>query len=121
MPTPKKVLNAKDYRNIRSMASQGVRETDIAKGLGISYNTWLRLKQEDEQCKSVFQEAKRIEEGELFGVLYEKAMKGDSTSAMFLLKTRHGYREFGNEQATGNAVQVNITLPAAKKAEDYEK
>ncbi len=113
-------LAEKDYSTIRSLAERGVKETDMVKALGISYPTWQRLKEEDERALEVFEEAKKIEEDALVGMLYEKAMQGDTTSAMFLLKTRHGYKE-GAEQVNANQVNVKITLPGSMEPKDYLK
>ncbi len=114
------VLKEKDYDKIRTLAERGVKETDMVKALGISYPTWKRLKEEDEKALEVFEEAKKIEEDALVGMLYEKAMKGDSTAAMFLLKTRHGYKE-GAEQVNANQVNVKITLPGSMEPDQYLK
>jgi hypothetical protein len=116
----KKTLPANGIAIIRELASRGVKETDIAKALGISYNVWNRIKHTDERAKNAVEEARQVEHDELFGILYEKALKGDSVPAMFLLKTRHGYKE-GAEATTNNAVAVQITLPGSMKPEDYLK
>ncbi|MBD3615843.1 MAG: hypothetical protein HUJ22_04655 [Gracilimonas sp.] len=120
MPRIKKVLPEGGLETIRTLGKRGVNETDIAKALGMSYDTWLRIKRENPEAKQAIQEARAVEEGKLVGVLYEKAMKGDATCAMFLLKTRHGYLE-GKDVNSGNAVQVNITIPGSMDPEDYKK
>ena len=120
MGRKKITLPSNGLDTIRNLAERGVKETDIVKALGISYPTWLRIKEENEEARQVLEEARQIEENKLFGVLYEKAMKGDATSAMFLLKTRHGYLE-GNQQVNANQVNVKITLPGSMDPEDYRK
>jgi hypothetical protein len=120
MGRKKKTISKRGLQVIRDLAERGVTETDIAKALGISFDTWLRIKREDETTRDVLEQARMIEHDSLFGVLYEKAVKGDSTSAMFLLKTRHGYKE-GAEVQNNNAVAVQITLPGSMKPEDYIK
>jgi hypothetical protein len=37
---------------------------------------------------------------------------------MFLLKSRHGYRE-GEQEQQGNRVQITFNLPGAKKPEEF--
>jgi hypothetical protein len=120
MPQPKKTLPKNGLQKIRNLAERGVSETDIAKSLGMSYKTWQRIKEEDPNAKDVLEEARQIEETKLFGILFEKAMNGDSTAAMFLLKTRHGYRE-GAELVNANQVNVKITMPGAKDPVSYLK
>lgn len=120
MPQPKKTIPKNGLQKIRSLAERGVSEVDIAKSLNMSYKTWQRIKEEDPDARNVLEEARQIEETKLVGVLFEKAMKGDATSAMFLLKTRHGYRE-GAELVNANQVNVRITLPGAKDPTEYLK
>lgn len=120
MGRKKITLKKTDYSKISRLAERGVSEVDICEALGISFPTWARLKKEDEKALEAFETARRKEERELVGVLYEKAMNGDSTCAMFLLKTRHGYLE-GKEVVNANAVNVQITLPGSMQPEDYKK
>jgi hypothetical protein len=47
-------------------------------------------------------------------------MNGDSTSAMFLLKTRHGYLE-GKQHVSANQFNVQISVPGSMDAEQYQK
>jgi len=103
---------------ITRLAERGVAETEIAKALGVSFPTWARWKNEIDQIGDALQEARAIEEEKLTGMLFDKAMKGDSTAAMFLLKTRHGYLE-GKPQVNANQVNVQITLPGAKNESQY--
>jgi hypothetical protein len=105
---------------IRRLAERGVKETDIARALGMSFKTWKRIKDENEEARETLEEARQIEENKLFGMLYEKAMEGDTVSAIFLLKTRHGYRE-GAELVNANQVNVKITLPGSMDPDDYRK
>lgn len=120
MGRKKKTLPTNGLQTIRDLAERGVKETDIAKALGISFPTWQRIKEENEVARETLEEARQIEENKLFGMLYEKAMKGDSTAAMFLLKTRHGYRE-GAEVVSANQVNVKITLPGSLNPDEYLK
>jgi len=114
-------LKKTDYSKISRLASRGVNETDIVKALGISYPAWLRIKDEDEKARQALDEARRKEEAELVGVLYEAAVNEKNlTAAMFLLKARHGYKE-GAERVQANQVNVKITLPGAKDPVQYLK
>lgn len=114
-------LKERDYSKISRLASRGVNEVDIVKALGISYPAWLRIKDEDEKARQALDEARRKEEAELVGVLYEAAVNEKNlTAAMFLLKARHGYKE-GSERVQANQVNVKITLPGAKDPVQYLK
>jgi hypothetical protein len=114
-------LVERDYGRIARLAERGVKETDICKALGISFPTWKRLKSEDERAIEVFEEARKIEEETLVGVLYEAATKQKNlTAAMFLLKARHGYIE-GRERGQAQQVNVQITVPGAMDENEYHK
>jgi hypothetical protein len=116
----KKTLPTNGLETITELAERGVTETDIAKALGMSFDTWLRIKTENEEAKHALEAARAIEKDQLVGMLFDKAMKGDSTAAMFLLKTRHGYLE-GKQHVSANQVNVQITLPGAKDESQYLK
>jgi len=120
MGRKKKNLPPDALETIEKLASRGVRETDIARALGVSWGVYWRIKNENEAVKKTLEQARMIEHDALFGQLYEKAMKGDSTAAMFLLKTRHGYRE-GADVVAANQVNVKITLPGSMKPDEYKK
>lgn len=71
------------------------------------------------------QEAVRIgvekERQILHSVLYNKAMDGGKDSliaSMFLLKSRHGYRE-GEQESQASRLTVNFSLPGAMKLEQF--
>lgn len=102
---------------------RGVSEVRIARSLGINYRTWMRLRDEDERIAGALAESRKIEEEELVAVLLDKAREGETTSLIFALKSRHGYRDQGAPQAAADArVNVVINLPAASvSAEEYAR
>jgi hypothetical protein len=102
---------------------RGVSEVRIARSLGINYRTWMRLRDDDERIAGALAESRRIEEEELVAVLLDKARDGETTSLIFALKSRHGYRDQGTPQAAADArVNVVINLPAASaSAEEYAR
>ncbi len=102
---------------------RGVSEVRIARSLGINYRTWMRLRDDDERIAGALAESRKIEEEELVAVLLDKAREGETTSLIFALKSRHGYRDQGAPQAAADArVNVVINLPAASaSAEEYAR
>lgn len=94
---------------------RGVSETQIARALGVNYRTWMRVRAEDERIASALAETRKVEEEELVSILIDKARAGDTTALIFALKGRHGYRDQGAPQGTGDPkVNVTINLPAAQ-------
>jgi hypothetical protein len=109
--------------NVVDACRRGVSEVRIARSLGINYRTWMRLRDEDERIASALIENRKVEEDELVALLLDKARDGETTSLIFALKSRHGYRDQGAPQAAADArVNVVINLPAASaSAEDYAR
>ncbi len=120
---PKYVIPENHVPQIIEACAKGASEVSIARALKINYRTWLRVRTEDERIASALQEYKKIEEDELSSILLDKARDGDTTSIIFALKARHGYRDHGTP-AGGSEQQVNIqiNLPAAQNdMTDYMK
>ncbi len=105
---------------VQEMASRGNEQRSICKALGVSYDTWLRWKDEHPEIKEALDQGRAIEHDLLVGSLLESAVKQKNvTAAIFLLKTRHGYRE--NEPLDqGPKVQINFELPGAVDPKTYE-
>ncbi len=103
---------------ILDMASRGVSKAGIARGVGASpklLNVWL---DQYPKLREAFDEGREREHGELFGALYDSAKDGNVTAAIFLLKTRHGYRE-GDQGDLANRVSIEFKLPGPMKLEDF--
>jgi len=60
-----------------------------------------------------------IEEKQAVDLLWQKAEKGNVTALIFILKSRHHYRD-NSPVADRTNVQVNITLPGASKLDEYK-
>lgn len=135
----RKSLPANGMQIIRDLASNGVQETVLAKALGIDVKTWRAIRTEDPDARAAWEEAKALEQDKLVGMLFDQAVgkpaefddRGNQlraeraphpASAMFLLKTRHGYRELGPADGEGDArVAVQINIPAPLRPEEYAK
>lgn len=107
-------------KKIIDLASRGVSKKGIARGLGCSpdlFNAWLDNYPE---LQSALDEGREMEHGELFGSLYDSAKTGNVTAAIFLLKTRHGYRE-GDQGDLANRVSVTFNLPGPQSLEDFSR
>lgn len=123
MGRPRKTLPANGLQVIRDLASNGVQETVLAKALGISYEVWQRIREEDPEAKAAWVEAKKLEEDRLVGMLFEQAVeKKNVTGAIFLLKGRHAYRDIGPTDGSDAArIGVTINIPAPLAPEEYAK
>lgn len=120
MGRPKKFIKEVQYDQITEMAARGLREVDIARGLGMSYDTWKRIKNENPRAMEALEEGRGIEHEKLVGALFEAAMKGNVVAGIFLLKARHQYVE-GHTVEHNSNVRITVDLPAALSADQYEK
>ncbi len=136
---PRKLLPPNSLDLIRTLAARGLRETEIAAGLGMSVWTWRRLREEDPDAKRAWAEGRTVEHDVLVGSLMRQATGAPAQyddagnllraellpvpgAAMFLLKARHSYRDAGptDGAAEGRPV-INIVIPASLPASDFAK
>ena len=118
-PPPKKTVPPGGYKRIRELAANGAREVDIARALSMGEKTWQRIKAEDEKALAAWEAGRAVEHEALRGVLFDKALAGNVAAAMFLLKTRFGYREKGDEGGGTDRVTVEFKLPAPLDESSY--
>jgi len=112
---------AKAAELLLELAAAGYNKKGLAYRLGTTVETlnkWLELYPE---LQTALDEGREREHHALFNALYENATKGGNvTAAIFLLKTRHGYRE-GDQTEIANKVSINFQLPGAMRLEDFAK
>ncbi|MES9887278.1 MAG: hypothetical protein ABW140_10730 [Candidatus Sedimenticola sp. 6PFRAG1] len=120
MARPKKFIKEGQYKLITEMAARGLREVDIARGLGMAFTTWARIKDEDPKALDALEEGRGIEHEALVGKLFDMAMKGNVVALLFALKSRHGYRE-GIAIEHNSNVRVTFDLPGALSTDQYAK
>lgn len=112
---PKYEIPDDQVAKVIAACRQGASEVSIARALRINYRTWCRVRTEDERIASALSESRKLEEDELVSLLLDKARAGDTTSIIFALKGRHGYRDVGLASGTEPTVNVQvINLPAAQ-------
>lgn len=105
---------------IRLWASEGATVKGIARSLGVSletFNTWL---ERFPKLQAAMDEGREAEHKVLHNSLFKQAQQGNTTAAIFLLKTRHGYRE-GDQTPSANKVSVTFNLPGAMPLEQFRK
>lgn len=120
MGRPRKFLSREHYPLISELAGRGVSEGLIAKALGMSQDTFSRIKRDDNNAVEALTEGRAIEHDALFGTLYEAAKAGNIVAAIFLLKCRHGYRE-QVDLTPQNTVQITFQIPGALAPDQYTR
>ena len=115
-------LMPQDYGLAEEMASKGAALHTIAREMGIRWPTFLELRRSDERLEEAIATGRGKEHDALVGRLFEIATmsKGKEavTACIFLLKTRHGYRE-GEPLESRLQVAVQIKLPGSLTEEQY--
>lgn len=105
---------------IRKLAAEGHSHVGIAAALGCCKNTLTKWMDENPLFRDAMEQGRERERFTLHNVLFTAAtVDKNCTAAMFLLKSRHGYRE-GDQGEQGNRVSINFTLPGAMKLEDFK-
>lgn len=102
---------------LRKWAADGTPQKVMARRLGVGVATLKRWLEENEKLQAAYDEGVEEEHQMLIGSL-RSHMAASPTPAIFLLKTRHGYRE-GDQTGQANRTQVTINLPGAATKEQW--
>jgi hypothetical protein len=104
---------------IATLSATGYSKIGVAADLGVDVKTLNRWLDENPELNDAFDAGRERERQSLHNKLYEKAMAGDTVAALFLLKSRHGYRE-GDQASSANRVSIQFNLPAAMPLEQFK-
>jgi hypothetical protein len=115
---PRKLVPASQLPNITRLAARGVRERDIARAMGMSQPTWIKCKHDFPEVLKALEDGQQQMHDGLVAQLLTRAKKGDVVPALFLLKTRYGYRE--GEELSNARPQVVINLPGSLPSETFK-
>ncbi|UTO04169.1 hypothetical protein NKT77_06415 [Moraxella sp. FZLJ2107] len=108
----KKQPTDKHLKLIEQMASQGHSIPNICKACNISKDLFYVWREKFPEVNQALELGREKERHDLHNVLYQQAMeKGNITAAIFLLKSRHGYKE-GDQSEQANRVAITFNLPA---------
>lgn len=102
---------------VRRWAAEGSPQKVMARRLGVGVATLKRWLEENETLQAAYDEGVE-EEHQLCLQSLRSHMATSPTPAIFLLKTRHGYRE-GDQTGQANKVQVTFNIPAAASRDDW--
>ena len=102
---------------LRRWAAEGSPQKVMARRLGVGVATLKRWLEENEGLQAAYDEGVE-EEHQLCLQSLRAHMASSPTPAIFLLKTRHGYRE-GDQTGQANKVQVTFNLPAAAPRDEW--
>ena len=117
----KKEPSKDDLVQLEKLASAGYGTYAAAEKIGISQTTLLRWFRDYPDANTSWKRGLESEEhfilSELMKILKDK---GNPLPGIFLLKSRHGYRE-GDMAAADSRVAIQVVMPAALDVNDYKK
>lgn len=111
--------------HIRAFAADGFSVEGVAEKFGVARKTMDRWLADNPDLREAFDRGREKERHALHNKLYRIAMEAEndrdaSIAAMFLLKSRHAYRE-GDPGDTANKISVTFNLPGALTREEFMK
>ena len=122
---PRKAAPPDAANVIQAAAADGFTQIGIAMLMGTNIDVLKRWMDDDPALKQAFAFGREKERRTLHNVLYRSATEGTGKdaliSAMFLLKSRHGYKEGQEINDQNSRVQIEIKLPGALAPGDYAK
>lgn len=98
---------------ILDMSARGFSQIGIASHFHVVVSTFKRWIEENEALSEAYEQGKETERQYLHSLIVQCAVQGKpaNANAMFLLKARHGYREFDSQYSAKVNVAVNAPQP----------
>jgi hypothetical protein len=87
---------------------------EIADYLGIGINTFQRIKIRDEEVLGIYKKAKVQAKGIMGGALFKRGVAGDTTAAIFYMKTQGRWKE-AKEEREEEPVKIETPEEKAEK------
>jgi len=115
---PAKRPPADAVERVRALSAEGHSPVGIAQQLGIGRKTLDKWRAEFPAIDEAYREGVERERYELHSTLAQKARDGNIVAAMFLLKSRHQYKE-GDQSDQGGRPSITINLPGAMSLQQF--
>jgi hypothetical protein len=78
---------------VQAACENGATNSEIARALGIGRKLLNEWREKFPAIAEAYELGRQVEHDLLFGRLFKMAMAGNLVACLFLMKTRHGYRE----------------------------
>jgi hypothetical protein len=121
----RKKLTARDLHWLERWTGEGHGLVAVAAKLHVRLDRLKHAIKEDDDAREAYERGREIEERGLVDVLKRHGERGNVAGPIFLLKSRHGYREQGpqttvNVDASDRRVQV-VNMQAARSTDEWMK
>jgi hypothetical protein len=118
IPSPFRTKITKvEIEKVQRWASESASKGAIARRLGMDHKTFRVLMEQNPELRAAYDEGIEMEHQMLVSAL-KRQLDKSPVPAIFLLKTRHGYRE-GDQSQQGNRVSVTFNLPGAQPLDAF--
>lgn len=118
--TPVYTIKPAGLEEIERLARDGLDIVSIARGLGISPDTFVELRKRQPEAQEALLAGRAALGDEISNILLTKARNGETAAAIFLAKGRLGWREVGpTDPAAQAGPTINITIPPAMTPEQF--
>ena len=116
-------LSEEDYKQISAWAGDGLNETQIATLLNVNISTITREKKRNEQFAQAIKKGRYKAVQQVANKIYENAMEGKETSAIFFLKNRDPENWADRQEVQHNLNLANVLQDASARVIEgkYEK
>lgn len=115
---PHIVIGAKGLKIVEALAAKGCLMETIAKALRMSHDTLEACRRRQPEVQAALDRGRGVLHDELVSILVQQARAGQFVPAMFLLKTRFGYKE-GVQVDMNVDVSGVLVVPAEMTVEEY--
>ncbi len=115
---PHLVIGARGLKIVEEMAARGVVLDTIAKALRMSHDTLEQCRRRQPEVQAALDRGRGVLHDELVNLLVQQARAGQFVPAMFLLKTRFGYKEGTQVDVTVDHGGV-LVVPAEMTVAEY--
>jgi len=101
-----------DPGKVETLAAQGLSEEQIARSLGVHYNTLLKRKKKYVEFEEAIKNGRAKGVATVTNALFKKAQSGDTTAMIFFLKNRDpdGWLEPERKQAEAMQPVINVMI-----------
>ena len=103
---------------IEQLAAKGASVEGIANSFGVSEKVFRRWRDEYDELELAFVRGREQERTNLHDELYRQALSGNTIAGIFLLKTRHKYREADNISEAPRT-NIVISIPGSRPLSDF--
>ena len=119
MARPRKKLTDEQVVELRALSAV-LSQEQIADYFGMSRKTFYEMLQRDNRVSTQYKKGRSQAIASIAGNLIKQAKAGNTSAAIFYLKTQAGWKETDNDKTDQEAQPLNITFNVTEPQSDIE-